>query len=45
MAQDSKQLAKLQKKSVEITIEDDTYFLRYDLNALVELEEAYENIE
>ena len=38
-------LAKLRKKSVEITIEDDTYFLRYDLNALVMLEDAYDNIE
>ena len=38
-------LAKLRKKSVEITIEKETYFLRYDLNALVELEDAYDNIE
>jgi len=38
-------LAKLRKKSVEITVDETSYFLRYDLNALVELEEAYENIE
>ena len=44
MAQDKK-LARLRKKSVEITVDEEIYFLRYDLNALVELEEAYENIE
>ena len=38
-------LAKLRKKSVEIKVDDDLYFLRYDLNALVALEDAYENIE
>jgi len=43
MAQDK--LAKLRKKSVKIEVDDETYYLRYDLNALVELEEAYDNIE
>ena len=43
-------LARLHKKSVEITIDEGTtdevsYFLRYDLNALVMLEDAYDNIE
>jgi hypothetical protein len=38
-------LAKLRKKSVEITVDENTYYLRYDLNALVELEDAYDNIE
>lgn len=43
MAQDK--LAKLRKKSVEIKVDEKIYFLRYDLNALIELEDAYENIE
>lgn len=43
MAQDK--LAKLRKKSVEISVDKEIYFLRYDLNALVELENAYDNIE
>ncbi len=38
-------LAKLRKKSVSIEVDGDKYFLRYDLNALVELEDAYDNIE
>jgi hypothetical protein len=42
---DKKKLAKLQKKSVEIKVEGETYHLRYDLNALIKLEDAYENIQ
>jgi len=38
-------LAKLRKKSVEITVDEEIFYLRYDLNALCELEDAYENIE
>lgn len=45
MATKDNKLAKLRKKSVEIEVGEATYYLRYDLNALVELEEAYENIE
>ncbi len=44
MAQDKK-LAKLRKKSVEIAVDEETFYLRYDLNALVVLEDAYDNIE
>lgn len=40
-----KKLAKLQKKSVEIHVEGKTLYLRYNLNALIKLEDAYENIE
>ena len=40
-----KKLSKLQKKSIEIEVDDDTFFLRYDLNALVTLEECYGDIE
>jgi hypothetical protein len=43
MAQDK--LAKLHKRSVKIAVDEVDYYLRYDLNALVMLEEAYENIE
>jgi hypothetical protein len=43
MAQEK--LAKLRKKSVEILVDGESYFLRYDLNALVELEDNYDNIE
>ena len=45
MATDKEKIAKLQKKSVEIEIEDVKYYLRFDLNALVRLEDAYGNIE
>jgi len=38
-------LGKLRKKSVEITVDDTVYYLRYDLNALCKLEDAYGNIE
>jgi len=38
-------IAKLRKKSVEIEVDETKYFLRFDLNALVRLEDAYGNIE
>jgi len=38
-------LANLHKKSVKIEVDEVVYYLRYDLNALVVLEEAYGNIE
>ena len=38
-------IANLQKKSVEIEVDDAKYYLRFDLNALVRLEDAYGNIE
>jgi hypothetical protein len=40
-----KKLSKLQKKSIEIKVEDDIFYLRYDLNALVALENEYGDIE
>jgi len=42
---DSNKLSKLQKKSIKIEVDEDTFYLRYDLNALVALEEAYGDIE
>jgi len=45
MADNSDKIAKLQKKSVEIVVDESKYYLRYDLNALVRLEDAYGNIE
>ena len=44
MAEKNK-LSKLQKKSIKIEVDEDTFYLRYDLNALVTLEEAYGDIE
>ncbi len=38
-------LSKLRKKSIEIKVDEDSFYLRYDLNALVALEECYGNIE
>jgi hypothetical protein len=38
-------LSKMQKKSIEIVVDDKPLYLRYDLNALVELETAYGDIE
>ena len=38
-------LSKLQKKSIEIKVDGDAYYLRYDLNALVALENEYGDIE
>jgi len=38
-------IAKLRKKSVEIEVDESKYYLRFDLNALVRLEDAYGNIE
>jgi hypothetical protein len=38
-------LDKLRKKSIEIKVEEEPYYLRYDLNALVKLEESYGDIE
>jgi hypothetical protein len=38
-------LSKLQKKSIEIEVDGETFYLRYDLNALVALEEEYGDIE
>ena len=38
-------IANLLKKSVEIEVDDAKYYLRFDLNALVRLEDAYGNIE
>ncbi len=38
-------LSKLQKKSIEIKVDGDAYYLRYDLNALVSLENEYGDIE
>jgi hypothetical protein len=35
----------MQKKSIAIEVDDKTLYLRYDLNALVTLEEAYGDIE
>ncbi len=40
-----KKLSKLRKKSIEITVEEEVFYLRYDLNALITLEEAYGDIE
>ena len=40
-----KKLSKLRKKSIEIKVEEEVFYLRYDLNALMELEEAYGDIE
>jgi len=40
-----KKLSKLRKKSIEIKVEEEVYYLRYDLNALIELEEEYGDIE
>ncbi len=40
-----KKLSKLRKKSIEIKVEEEVFYLRYDLNALIALEEAYGNIE
>jgi hypothetical protein len=45
MAEKKDKLSKMRKKSIEIQVEEETYFLRYDLNALVTLEEAYGDIE
>jgi len=42
---DEKKLSKLQKKSIEIKVDEDIFYLRYDLNALVTLEECYGDIE
>lgn len=41
----AEKLSKLRKRSIEIEVDDEVYFLRYDLNALVTLEEAYGDIE
>ena len=38
-------LSKLRKKSIEIKVDDESFYLRYDLNALVALEECYGDIE
>ena len=38
-------LSKLRKKSIEIKVDEESFYLRYDLNALVALEEAYGDIE
>jgi hypothetical protein len=38
-------LSKLQKKSIEIKVDGVSFYLRYDLNALVSLESAYGDIE
>jgi hypothetical protein len=40
-----KKLSKLRKKSIEIKVEEESFYLRYDLNALMALEEAYGDIE
>jgi len=38
-------ISKLRKSSVEIEVEEVKYFLRFDLNALIRLEDAYGNLE
>lgn len=45
MAEKKDTLSKLQKKSIKIKVDEDTLYLRYDLNALVSLESAYGDIE
>ena len=38
-------LSEMQKRSTEINVDDTFLYLRYDLNALAELEEKYGNID